>query len=121
MVTVNPPRPGGIFVSRLDYRFKEISVDPAFLDSRFHAPATGENEEEEKLGEGREAFIRARMREVRKAMDENLTPRQKECLELYYLRGLSQETIAGILRIHQTTVSQHIDYALKKLRKVFRE
>ncbi len=58
------------------------------------------------------------MREVRKAMEEHLTPRQKECLELYYLRGLSQKTIAGILRIHQTTVSQHILYALKKLRQV---
>jgi len=51
-------------------------------------------------------------------MDEHLTPRQKECLELYYLRGLSQETIATILLIHQTTVSQHIRYALNKLRRI---
>ena len=56
--------------------------------------------------------------EVRKAMDEYLTPRQKECLELYYLRGLSQKTIATILLIHQTTVSQHLTYALRKLRQV---
>jgi len=51
-------------------------------------------------------------------MDEYLTPRQKECLELYYLRGLSQKTIATILLIHQTTVSQHLTYALRKLRQV---
>jgi len=54
-------------------------------------------------------------------MEEHLTPRQRECLELYYLRGLSRNTIAGILRNRQTAVSQHIDYALKKLRKVFQE
>ena len=104
-------------MSELDHRFKEISVDPAFLDSRFPAPATGDNEERDRREEGRAAFIRARMREVRKAMDQHLTPRQRECLELYYLRGLSQKTIAGLLRIHQTTVSQHIRYALKKLRR----
>lgn len=51
-------------------------------------------------------------------MDDHLTPRQKECLELYYLRGLSQKRIAALLRIHQTTVSPHIPYALKKLRQV---
>ncbi len=61
------------------------------------------------------------MRQVRKAMDEHLIPRQKECLELYYLRGLSQKRIATLLRIHQTTVSQHISYALRKLRQVFQD
>ncbi len=51
-------------------------------------------------------------------MENHLTPRQRECLELYYLRGLSQKRIAALLGIHQTTVSQHISYALKKLRQV---
>ena len=105
-------------MSDLDYRFKEISVDPSFLDARFPAPWTGEDEGKEKIERGRELSVRARMREVRKAMDEHLTPRQKECLELYYLRSLSQKRIAALLRIHQTTVSQHILYALKKLRQV---
>jgi DNA-directed RNA polymerase specialized sigma subunit len=30
---------------------------------------------------------------------------------------MSQKRIAALLRIHQTTVSQHILYALKKLRQ----
>jgi RNA polymerase sigma factor (sigma-70 family) len=104
-------------MSELDYRFKEISVDPSLLDSRFPAPPIGEAEDEE-TKERRAASLRARMRKVRRAMEEHLTPRQRECLELYYLRGLSQKRIAALLRIHQTTVSQHILYALKKLRQV---
>ena len=105
-------------MSDLDYRFKEISVDPSFLDSRFSAPRNGRAGDEEEFKEQKVASVRARMREVRKAMDEHLTPRQKECLELYYLQGFSQKRIAALLRIHQTTVSQHIGYALKKLRQV---
>jgi RNA polymerase sigma factor (sigma-70 family) len=104
-------------MSELDYRFKGISVDPSLLDSRFPAPPVGEAEAEE-TRERRAAALRARMRKVRRAMEEHLTARQKECLELYYLRGLSQKRISALLRIHQTTVSQHLSYALKKLRKV---
>ena len=104
-------------MSDLDYRFKEISIDPSLLDSRFPAPSIGEAEDEE-TRERRAASLRSRMRKVRRAMDEHLTPRQKECLELYYLRGMSQKRIAALLQIHQTTVSQHIHYALKKLRQI---
>lgn len=105
-------------MSELDYRFKEISVDPYLLDSRFPAPPIW-GVEDEGTKERRAASLRSRMRKVRRAMEEHLTPRQKECLELYYLRGLSQKRIADLLHIHQTTVSQHISYALKKLRQVF--
>lgn len=68
----------------------------------------------------REDYIKKKMREVRKVMNRHLTPRQKECLKLHYLKGYSQERIACLLQIHQTTVSQHIRYALKKLRRVCR-
>ncbi len=59
-------------MSELDYWFKETSVDPSLLDSRFPAPRSG-----------RPASLRSRMRKIRRVMEENLTPRQKECLELY--------------------------------------
>ncbi|MEJ2746112.1 MAG: sigma-70 family RNA polymerase sigma factor [bacterium] len=60
------------------------------------------------------------MREVRKVMDNDLTTRQNECLSLYYLQGFRQREIAALLGIHQTTVSQHLQYALKKLRRFCR-
>ena len=103
-------------MSKLDYRFKEILVDPFVLDSTFSAPELGDNGEEERRKEERDRYVRSRMREVRKVMRELLTDRQRECLTLYYLRGWSQRRIAKRLGIHQTTVSQHIRYALKKLR-----
>ena len=105
-------------MSKLDYRFKEILVDPFVLDSTFPAPELGDNGEEEQRKEDRDRYVRSRMREVRKAMKELLTGRQRECLTLYYLRSYSQRRIAKRLGIHQTTVSQHISFALKKLRSL---
>ena len=105
-------------MSRLDYKFKEIPFDPAVMGSLFPAPAT--NGEEERRKQEREDRVHARMREVRRAMKAGLTPRQRECLTLYYLKGYDQWQVAQFLGIHQTTVSQHIRYGLKKLRSVLR-
>jgi len=104
-------------MSRLDYRFKEICCDPSILEAIIPAPVPGDNGDEEERREERARFVRSKMREVRKVMARNLTARQNECLTLYYLRGRSQREIAGLLGIHQTTVSQHIRYALRKLRR----
>jgi len=105
-------------MSRLDYRFKEICFDPSFLEAVIQSPVPGDNGDEEERREERARFVRSKMREVRRAMTRNLTSRQNECLTLYYLRGHPQREIAGRLGIHQTTVSQHIRYGLKKLRRV---
>jgi len=103
-------------VSRLDHRFKEIPFDPFFLDAVVRAPVPVDDREEEKRRRLRDRFVKERMRAVRKAMSQRLTGRQNECLRLYYLRDRSQREIAALLGIHQTTVSQHIRYALRKLR-----
>ena len=63
-------------MSELDHRFKEIAVDPSFLESSLPAPGPAEVEEKERRQEGRAAYLRARMREVRKAMDDHLPPRR---------------------------------------------
>ena len=105
-------------MSRLDYKFKEVPLDPAVLDIMFSVPAWDEAALEKRRKIEREAYLKAKMREVRRLMNRHLTPRQKECLTLHYLRGYSQEKIAARLQIHQTTVSQHIRYALKKLRTI---
>lgn len=103
-------------MSRYDYRYKEISYDPYVLEAIFPAPVPGDNGDEEERREERARFVRSKMREVRREMARSLTSRQNECLTLYYLRGHRQREIADRLCIHQTTVSQHIHYALKKLR-----
>lgn len=105
-------------MSRFDYRYKEISYDPSVLEAIFPAPVPRDNGDEEESREERVRFVRSKMREVRKEMARSLTSRQNECLILYYLRVHPQREIASRLGIHQTTVSQHIRYALKKLRRI---
>jgi RNA polymerase sigma factor (sigma-70 family) len=105
-------------MSRFDYRYKEISYDPSVLEAIFPAPIPGDNGDEEKRKDERARFVRSKMREVRKVMSRHLTARQNECLILYYLQGFRQREIADILGIHQTTASQHVRYALKKLQRL---
>lgn len=104
-------------MSRYDYRYKEISYDPSVLEAIIPAPVPKDNGDEEQRREERARFVRSKMREVRRAMAWSLTIRQNECLTLYYLRGHPQREVAARLGIHQTTVSQHIKYALKKIRR----
>jgi len=105
-------------MSRLDYRFKEICYDPSVLEAIIPAPMPVDNGDEERRKEESARFVRSKMRKVRKIMSQNLTDRQNECLTLYYLRGHPQREIAARLGIHQTTVSQHLQYGLKKLRRL---
>lgn len=101
-----------------DHLYKEIPFDPFYLDAVVRAPVpVDDSKEEEKRRKAHEHFVRERMRAVRRVMSQRLTPRQNECLRLYYLRDRSQREIAALLGIHQTTVSQHIRYALQKLRQ----
>jgi len=103
-------------MSQLDYKFKEVPFDPAVIDRMFSVPSWDVAALERRRKIEREYYVEEKMRQVRRVMNRHLTPRQKECLTLHYLRGYSQERIAERLHIHQTTVSQHIRYGLKKLR-----
>lgn len=106
-------------MSRLDHLYEEIPFDPFYLDAIVRAPEPREDPREEERRKARDRFVRERMRAVRKAMAQRFTPRQRAYLRLHYLRGRSQREVAALLGIHQTTVSQHIRYALKKLRREF--
>ena len=105
-------------MSKLDYKFKEIPFDPSVLDARFPAPTEPDCDEKERKKTERDQYVRSKMREVRKVMDNDLTDRQRDCLTLYYFRGYVQRQVGYLLGIHQTTVSQHIHYGLQKLRRI---
>ncbi len=104
-------------MSQLDYRFKEVPLYPAVIDQLFSVPAWDEAARERRHRIERDSYVEEKMREVRRAM-RHLTPRQKECLTLHYLKGYSQKEIADRLHLHQTTISQHIRYALNKLCRI---
>lgn len=49
-----------------------------------------------------------------------LTEKQKQIIELYFVYEYSQREIAEILEIHKSTVQKTIERALKKMRKFVR-
>lgn len=100
-----------------DSDFKEVLMDPLAMDTFF----ANDRSLWEGNGEDREArhrFVRKKIAEVKRAMGRYLTQRQRETMSLYYFKGKTQTEIGLILGIHQTTVSQHIRYGIKKLKVI---
>lgn len=54
---------------------------------------------------------------VCKAMENEVTHRQKQCLCEYYLNGKSMKQIAVELNIHPSAVSRHIKRGINNIRK----
>jgi len=100
-----------------DSDFKEVPMDPLAMDTFFtndHSLWDGNGEDRV----ARRRFDKKKIAEVKRAMERCLTQRQRETVSMYYFKGKTQTQIGIILGIHQTTVSQHIRYGIKKL-KVF--
>ena len=57
------------------------------------------------------------VRNLRRAMDRELTPRQKQMLELYYGRQLSIPAISRLLGVAPSTVSRTLRRARDRLRR----
>ena len=60
------------------------------------------------------------LRNLRRAREQELTPRQREMLALYYDRGLKMVQIAKKLGVNRSTVSRTIKRAQDKLRRYLR-
>lgn len=69
-------------------------------------------------GSSDEARHQAVLRVLRRAMEGELTQRQRQCLELYYFQGLTQEEAACKLGVTAATVSRHIKRARERLQQV---
>ncbi len=113
----------------IQFKYREVSLDPTIMVS--FADADGlystdyqKTDELLDLTDELQACIR-------KIISENLTPRQKEVLELIYFEGLTQTEAALKLGLCQPTIHKtthgNIDYrnggkryggALKKIRKL---
>lgn len=57
---------------------------------------------------------------MRAALFSELSPRQLQVIELYYLRGMDQTRIARLLGVTQGTVSRTVKRAREKLRRTLR-
>ena len=63
-------------------------------------------------------FFQAVKPAVREMIDGQLTKRQQEVVKLYYLHGKTQEDIATILDLSQSTVSRHLFGTVRQGKKV---
>lgn len=57
---------------------------------------------------GDEVGLSPRRRTIVRALRRSATPRQRQCLYLYYGRGLSMQDIAKLLAVNISTVSRNI-------------
>ena len=57
------------------------------------------------------------LRLLRTDMDRELTPRQRQCVELCVLRGLSQVEVGRMLGLNKSTVCRHLKKAKQVLRR----
>lgn len=62
---------------------------------------------------------RERMKQILvRAIRHELTDRQRECVTRYYLEGMKMKDIARVMGLSRSTVTRHIQSAIRKLRKV---
>ena len=57
------------------------------------------------------------MKLLQTAMERELTPRQRQCVELCVLRGLSQVEVGRMLGVNKSTVCRHLKKATRVLRR----
>lgn len=99
--------------------FWEVPTESATLD---RVPSTSALYYETEVDRERRHAMQAFYEEVRPSVDsfiENcLTDRQKEVVKLYYYYGKTQEDIAVILQLTQSTVSRHLFGTVRRGKKV---
>jgi DNA-directed RNA polymerase specialized sigma24 family protein len=102
------------------YVFVEVLFDPYeldLLDESLRLGYESPDEVEAKLAE-RER-IQPLIDEVKRRMQTELTGRQRDCITLRYLEGLSEERVGKALNIHRSTAREHIRAGMAKLRSCF--
>ena len=73
------------------------------------------------LTDGKENSKQLKMKKLMKrAINYELTPKQRYCLCEHFLKGRSMKSIASELDLNPSTVTRHIQNALSRLRKVAR-
>ena len=99
--------------------FWEISTDSRYLES---VPANRalwfETAEDRVRRHAFQDFFREVRPLVFKLIYSELTDRQREIVTLYYFQGKTQEDIAAILDLSQSTVSRHLFGTVRDGRKV---
>lgn len=66
---------------------------------------------------GNRPNLQAAQAVVRLAIQQNLTPRQRECVQSYFFEGLTMEQVGEKLGIGKSTVYKHLQKAAGRIRR----
>ena len=106
-------------MARFNAEFWEIPTQSAYLDN---IPAERalwfETEEDRERRYALQDFFRSVLPVVKDLIDAQLTARQREVLRLYYFCNKTQEDIAEMLHLSQSTVSRHLFGTVRNGKKV---
>lgn len=99
--------------------FWEVFVDPLDMD-RFciEQGLWYESDEERQIRYQREDRFDLLVREIKDIIENELTPRQRDIIHLYFFHGKTQGEIAQIMGISRRVVGQHLFGICRKGRKV---
>lgn len=67
-------------------------------------------------GSSNEYNIKQIRRVLPRVIDEKLTLRQRQCVQMYYFKKLNMQEIGEVLGIDRTTVSRNLSRARKRIR-----
>ena len=101
--------------------FHEVPMDPNLMDQLF---CREDNLFFQHPGMTKPISSRKKqelIRLIKKIIAEDLTQNQRETMELYFFHSKNETEIGQILNRHQTTISQHLRYGLKKIRKILKK
>jgi RNA polymerase sigma factor (sigma-70 family) len=119
-------------MSKYDPAFWEISVDPEILESVLVAPDMLEHllitPEDEQAAQEKEAFKQEAVDLICELIQTQLTPKQRQVIEMYFYQNMTQQQIGDALGVSQQVVSKRlfgvlrdgtrVGGAVKKLRKL---
>jgi predicted DNA-binding protein YlxM (UPF0122 family) len=106
-------------MARFNAEFWEIPTQSAYLDNISSERALWfETEEDRERRYALQEFFRSVLPFVNDIIDAKLTARQREILRLYYFCSKTQEDIAEMLNLTQSTVSRHLFGTVRNGKKV---
>ncbi|WP_283610082.1 RNA polymerase sigma factor [Faecalispora anaeroviscerum] len=77
-------------------------------------------QEYRRQGESADAEYHRMLHTLNRAMEGELTDRQRQCVQLCFFEGLTARQAAQELCIHESTVSRHLKKARQRLERVLR-
>ena len=104
---------------RFNPEFWEIPTQSTYLEGVSNERALWyETDEDRERRHAMQEFFQSVMPSVKEMIDTQLTQRQREVMGLYFFKHKTQEDIAAILNLSQSTVSRHLFGTVRNGKKI---